>query len=111
LPEDATPRSSLHLRCLPIQGPTIRGLDLPLIATLDIIKRERRSTCTFRLNKGKHEQLIINKTYPTKVVINSGFLDMQGYKGLTDSAEAATKGGSLLLIFYLNNLAIFIILE
>jgi hypothetical protein len=36
---------------------------------------------------------------------------MQGYKGLTDSAEAATKGGSLLLIFYLNNLAIFIIVE
>jgi hypothetical protein len=36
---------------------------------------------------------------------------MQGYKGLTDSTEAATKGGSLLLIFYLNNLAIFIILE
>jgi hypothetical protein len=109
--EDTAPRSGLHLRCLPIQGPTIRGLDLPLIATLGIIERERRATCTVRLNKGKPEKLLISKTYPTKVVINSRFLDMQGYKGLTDSAEAATKGGSLLLIFYLNNLAIFIILE
>jgi hypothetical protein len=111
LPKDATPRSGLHLRCLPIQGPTIRGLDLPLIATLGIIERERRATYTVKLNKGKPDQLIISNTYPTKVVINSGFLDMQEYKGLTDSAEAATKGGSLHLIFYLNNLAIYIILE
>jgi hypothetical protein len=34
------------------------------------------------INKANPEQLILNKTYPTKVVINSRLLDMQGYKGL-----------------------------
>jgi hypothetical protein len=66
---------------------------------------------TVRSNKPNAKQLILNKTYPTKVVINSRHLDMQGYKGLSDSAKAATKGGFLLSIFYLNILGILIIHE
>jgi hypothetical protein len=31
-------------------------------------------------NKGKREQLILSKTYPTKVAKNSQLLDIQGYK-------------------------------
>jgi hypothetical protein len=41
---------------------------------------------------------MLNKTYPIKVVTNSRLLDMQGYKGFIDSAEAATKGKSLLIL-------------
>jgi hypothetical protein len=36
---------------------------------------------TVRSNKAKLEVLILNKTYSTKVVINSRLLDMQDYKG------------------------------
>jgi hypothetical protein len=36
---------------------------------------------TVRSNKAKPEQLILNKTYVTSVVINSRLLDMQDNKG------------------------------
>jgi hypothetical protein len=36
---------------------------------------------TVRSNKAKHEQLILSKTYPINMVINSRLLDIQGYKG------------------------------
>jgi hypothetical protein len=42
---------------------------------------ERNYMHTIRSNKAKREQLILNKTYPTKLVIYSRLLDMQGYKG------------------------------
>jgi hypothetical protein len=64
-----------------------------------------------RSNKAKPEQLILNKSYPTKVTVNSRLLDMQGYNSLSDLVEAATKCGSLLSIFNLNILAILIIHE
>jgi hypothetical protein len=45
-------------------------------------RRERKTTYTqLDQNKAKPENLIISKTYLTKVVINSRLLDMQGYKG------------------------------
>jgi hypothetical protein len=43
-------------------------------------KGEETYLHTVRSNKVKPEQLILNKTYPIKVVINSRLLDMQGYK-------------------------------
>jgi hypothetical protein len=42
---------------------------------------EKNHLHTVRSNKVKPEQLILNKTYPTKVVINIRLLDMQCYKG------------------------------
>jgi hypothetical protein len=44
-------------------------------------KEEENYLYTVGSNKVKHEQLILSKTYLTKVTINSRFLDMQGYKG------------------------------
>jgi hypothetical protein len=44
-------------------------------------EREKSYLHTVRTNKAKPEQLILSKTYPTKMVINSRLLDMQGYKG------------------------------
>jgi hypothetical protein len=35
---------------------------------------------TVRSNKAKLEQIILSKTYSTKVAIHSRLLDMQGYK-------------------------------
>jgi hypothetical protein len=34
------------LRRLPVWGPTVRSLDLPLVAALGITGREREATCT-----------------------------------------------------------------
>jgi hypothetical protein len=41
---------------------------------------EKNHLHTVRSNKVKPEQLILSKTYPTKVVINIRLLDMQCYK-------------------------------
>jgi hypothetical protein len=43
-------------------------------------KEEENYLHTIRSNKAKPEQLILSKTYPTKVAINNRLLDMQGYK-------------------------------
>jgi hypothetical protein len=48
----------------------------PKDVVLTHTERERRATYTVRLNKAKPEQIILSKTYPTKVVINSQLLDM-----------------------------------
>jgi hypothetical protein len=53
-------------------------------------KGEENYLHTIISNKVKPEQLILSKTYSTKVTINSRLLDMQDYKGLNDSAEAMT---------------------
>jgi hypothetical protein len=55
---------------------------------------------TVRSNKAKPKQLILNKTYLIKVAINSDFWTCKATKGLSDSAKAATKGRSLLSIYY-----------
>jgi hypothetical protein len=44
-------------------------------------KEEESYLHTVRSNKTKPGQLILSKTYPTKVAINSQLLDMQDYKG------------------------------
>jgi hypothetical protein len=54
-------------------------------------KGEESYLHTVRSNKIKLVQLILNKAYLTKVVINSRLLDMQGYKGLIWLSEVAQK--------------------
>jgi hypothetical protein len=44
-------------------------------------KVEENNLHTVRSNKAKLEQLILSKTYPIKVTINSRLLDMQDFKG------------------------------
>jgi hypothetical protein len=44
-------------------------------------KGEESYLDTIRSNKAKSAQLILNKTYPIMVAINSLLLDMQGYTG------------------------------
>jgi hypothetical protein len=61
---------------LPVWDPTVRSLDLPLMATLGVTGSEKRTTCTQLNQTRQSEQLILNKTYLTKVVINSRFLNM-----------------------------------
>jgi competence protein ComGF len=46
--------------------------DHPLVATLDVNGKGQESYLhTVKSNKAKHEQLILCKTYPTKVTINN----------------------------------------
>jgi hypothetical protein len=50
----------------------VRSLDLPLVDTIGVTRRERESYLhTIRANKAKPKQLILSKTYPTKLVINT----------------------------------------
>jgi hypothetical protein len=39
-------RSGIRIWCLLVLGPTVRSLDLPLVATLSVTGRERGATCT-----------------------------------------------------------------
>jgi hypothetical protein len=46
MPYGAALNRSQRLWPLPVWGPTILSLELPLIAALGIVRRERRATCT-----------------------------------------------------------------
>jgi hypothetical protein len=65
MPKGAILSSSQCLWGLPVWGPTVRSLDLPLVAELGITEREREATCTQQLNKAKPEQLKLSKIYPS----------------------------------------------
>jgi hypothetical protein len=87
----------LVLRCHPQKWPTPMGFNRQEFAppTGSHPQRHRKGAenylHTVRSNKAKFEQLILNKTYPTMMTINSRLLDIQGYKGLSDSTKATTK--------------------
>jgi hypothetical protein len=44
---------------------SVWSLNLPLITSLSVTKRERRTIYTQLINKEKSEQLILSKTYPS----------------------------------------------
>jgi hypothetical protein len=46
MPKGAALGSSQRLWHLPVWGPNISSLDLPLVATLGITGKEREATCT-----------------------------------------------------------------
>jgi hypothetical protein len=53
MPYGDTLRSCQRLWSLPIRGPTVRRIDLTLVATLGVIGRKRESTCTHLIQHGK----------------------------------------------------------
>jgi hypothetical protein len=52
-------------------------------------KGEENYLHTVRSNKAEPEQLILSKTYVTKVAINNRLLDMQDYKGFIQLSESS----------------------
>jgi hypothetical protein len=48
---------NLHQWWVPVRGPALRSLDLPLITTINITKSKRGITCTQGINRAKLERL------------------------------------------------------
>jgi hypothetical protein len=83
MPYGATLSRSQHLWHLPVRGPTVRSLDLPLVAAVGIIGRKREATCTQLIQWGKAWATKAQQDWHVNVAINSQLLDRQGTKGLT----------------------------
>jgi hypothetical protein len=60
-----------------VRSPAVRSLDFPLILIVGITRRERETDHLHKIdNTTKVEQLILSKTYVTKLVINNRLLRM-----------------------------------
>jgi hypothetical protein len=74
------------------------SLDLPLVTSLGITERERRTTFIQLDQQSKVWATNTQQNWSTNVAINSRLLDMQGYK-VQWAKDTATSSWSLIPIF------------